>query len=193
MTIELGQWYQCDSDEEVHACVLRVNKSVVLVELFVNEERLSRPAPINKEEFIRDYTLCKRPLFSMSYEEYKELLDSGMLWELYPNAKGSYSKDVKGLPEDSIPSKVEPIVTEDVKGDSSAWDSQVGGHHYKDMGVEPLELTYKNKGYKGFEGAAYCKVNKYIGREKVDLLEDLDKAIHVIEIWKEVLKEEMGK
>jgi len=32
----------------------------------------------------------KRPLDSLTAEEYKLLLDSGMLWEIYPEAAGNY-------------------------------------------------------------------------------------------------------
>jgi len=42
----------------------------------------------------------------------------------------------------------------------SALESQVGGDHYKNQGVQPFEITYKNFGYEGLQAAVYTKVNK---------------------------------
>jgi hypothetical protein len=68
----------------------------------------------------------------------------------------------------------------------SALDKQVGGDHYKTQGIQPLEITYLNYGYEGLSAAVYTKVNKYLTRDKGDHLENLDKAIHCIEIQKEI-------
>jgi len=67
----------------------------------------------------------------------------------------------------------------------NSWDTQVGGNHYKELGVEPLELTLKNLGYEAFVGACYCKVNKYLTRKKEGSIpvEELRKAQHVLNIW----------
>jgi len=35
----------------------------------------------------------RRPLHDLSAEEYRLLLDSGMLWEIYPEATGNYIRD----------------------------------------------------------------------------------------------------
>jgi len=64
-------------------------------------------------------------------------------------------------------------------------DTQVGGNHYKGMKIQPLEFALVNR-----LDAAQSKVVKYVCRVKGDLakrLEDLDKAIHVIQVYKQLL------
>jgi len=63
------------------------------------------------------------------------------------------------------------------------WGHQEGGSHYKDKGVQPLELTLTNLGYEAFVGACYTKINKYTTRKKDDEVEQLKKARHVLDIW----------
>lgn len=66
-------------------------------------------------------------------------------------------------------------------------DTQVGGNHYKGMRIQPLEFALVN----GLD-PAQCKVVKYVCRKKGGLskrLEDLDKAIHVIQLYKQLLTE----
>lgn len=65
----------------------------------------------------------------------------------------------------------------------SAMSAQVGGTHYKDLGVQPLELTLKNMSFEAFEGACYTKINKYMIRNKDNKVEQLQKAKHVLEMW----------
>jgi len=65
----------------------------------------------------------------------------------------------------------------------TAMDNQVGGTHYKDLGIQPLELTLKNMGLEAFEGACYTKINKYMIRNKDDKVEQLKKARHVLDMW----------
>ncbi len=60
--------------------------------------------------------------------------------------------------------------------------SQVGGTHYTDMGIQPLEYTYANYGYIGLKAAIHTKVNKYLGRIKDDEVEQLKKARHCIDL-----------
>ena len=69
-----------------------------------------------------------------------------------------------------------------------ATDKQVGGTHYKDQGLEPIEITYENFGYYGVRSALYTKVNKYLTRNKGNHLEDLEKAKHCIELQIEFAK-----
>lgn len=64
----------------------------------------------------------------------------------------------------------------------NALDTQVGGGHYKDQGIQPFELTYANFGYKGVAASVYTKVNKYLTRNKDDHLKNLRKAEHCIQI-----------
>ena len=65
----------------------------------------------------------------------------------------------------------------------SAFDTQVGGDHYKQMGIQPLELTLRNLGYAAFVGACYTKINKYMTRKKDGEVKQLKKARHVLDMW----------
>ncbi len=56
--------------------------------------------------------------------------------------------------------------------------AQVGGQHYKDMAIQPVEFVHAN-GIGYFEGCAI----KYLARwRKKNGVEDLKKAIHFIEL-----------
>ena len=63
-----------------------------------------------------------------------------------------------------------------------ATTKQVGGDHYKDQGIQPLEITYLNFGYAGVKASLYTKVNKYLTRNKANEGEDIRKAIHCLEM-----------
>jgi hypothetical protein len=63
-----------------------------------------------------------------------------------------------------------------------AIETQIGGDHYKDMGIQPLEAVLANYGYIGLEAAVYCKVLKYMGRDKGSKVENLQKASHVLQV-----------
>lgn len=65
----------------------------------------------------------------------------------------------------------------------SAFDQQVAGNHYKTLGIQPLELTLRNRGYVAFSGACYTKIVKYMDRKKDDEVEQLKKARHVLDMW----------
>ena len=75
----------------------------------------------------------------------------------------------------------------------SALDTQVGGNHYTEMGLQPFEITYANFGYKGIRASCYTKVNKYLVRDKDDHKGQLEKAIHVLQIQLEFLNREQGE
>ena len=63
-----------------------------------------------------------------------------------------------------------------------ATERQVGGAHYNDMVIQPIEFVVKNN-------LGFCEGNaiKYICRHAAKGgLEDLDKAIHYIELLKEL-------
>jgi hypothetical protein len=62
---------------------------------------------------------------------------------------------------------------------------QIGGAHYKDQGIQPMELTYLNFGYTGVKAALYTKVNKYLTRNKANEGEDIQKAIHCLQMLAE--------
>ena len=60
----------------------------------------------------------------------------------------------------------------------SALDKQIGGTHYKDMAIQPIEYIHKN-------GLGFCEGNvvKYITRWKTkNGIEDLRKVIHYAEL-----------
>lgn len=61
---------------------------------------------------------------------------------------------------------------------SSALDVQVGGRHYKDMAIQPIEFIMAN-------GLGFCEGNavKYVTRWKSkNGIEDLKKAIHYLQM-----------
>ena len=61
------------------------------------------------------------------------------------------------------------------------WDKQVGGSHYKNFEIQPAEFVNKNK-LLFAEGNAI----KYICRHSIKGgVEDIDKAIHYLEMIKE--------
>lgn len=65
--------------------------------------------------------------------------------------------------------------------------TQVGGDHYKHLKIQPIEFAVVN-------GLNMCEANsvKYIVRRKGDVkkrLEDLDKAIHCIQLLKQFVQE----
>ena len=64
-----------------------------------------------------------------------------------------------------------------------AMDKQVGGDHYKALGIQPMELVLANMGYDAFKGACYVKINKYMIRNKDNEVEQLKKARHILSMW----------
>ena len=72
---------------------------------------------------------------------------------------------------------------------------QEGGTHYKDMGLEPFEVTLANFGYAGLRAAVYTKVLKYLTRNKgnhATHIQDIKKAMHCLEIQLEAAEKERG-
>ena len=74
---------------------------------------------------------------------------------------------------------------------ASAFNNQVGGDHYKKMGIQPLELVLLNRGYVAFSGACYTKIVKYMDRNKDNEVEQLKKAHHVLAMWIEQAEKEL--
>lgn len=74
--------------------------------------------------------------------------------------------------------------------ENSAITTQVGGNHYTDLGIQPIELTYANFGYEGIQAAIYTKVNKYLSRDKGTHEKDIEKAIHCLKLQLEYLRKE---
>jgi hypothetical protein len=68
-------------------------------------------------------------------------------------------------------------------GDASAFDTQVGGEHYKNMAIQPVEFITKNN-------LSFCAGNvvKYVCRHHAKGgPHDLDKAIHYLQLEREAL------
>ena len=64
-----------------------------------------------------------------------------------------------------------------------ATDKQIGGNHYKDFKIQPIEFITKNKlsFIQGCVVKYICRFNRKNGKE------DLDKIIHYCELQKELL------
>lgn len=74
----------------------------------------------------------------------------------------------------------------------SAFEKQVGGGHYKDMAIQPIEFCHKNK-----LGTIESGIIKYVVRHgkkggKKKGLEDINKAIHLLELLKELDYEDIS-
>ena len=63
----------------------------------------------------------------------------------------------------------------------SAYKKQVGGNHYKDMVVQPSEFINKNR-LPFAEGSAIKYICRHAAKGKE---QDIDKAIHYLEMIKE--------
>lgn len=83
-------------------------------------------------------------------------------------------------------------LTKDSKTLTKAINTQVGGDHYTAMGIQPLDACYQNFGYMGLKASVYTKVLKYF-RSKTNEVEDIKKAIHVMQILLEKAEEEVSK
>ena len=70
----------------------------------------------------------------------------------------------------------------------SALDTQIGGNHYKSMAIQPAQYIVAN-GIGFLEGM----VIKYVSRwEKKGGIEDLEKAIHCLQLRVEMAKQGKG-
>ena len=58
--------------------------------------------------------------------------------------------------------------------------TQVGGDHYKDQELQPIEACWLRYGYIAVKATLHCKVDKYLTREKGNEREQLEKAAHCI-------------
>jgi len=65
----------------------------------------------------------------------------------------------------------------------SALDKQVAGNHYKNQKIQPIELAYMLG-----QTPAFCKVAKYATRIKDDTIQQLNKALHCIELDEDLKK-----
>lgn len=78
------------------------------------------------------------------------------------------------------------ITKKDIVAMSNAFGSQVDGHHYTDMELQPLEMAYLRYGIEGLKAAIHVKIDKYITRKKDDEVKQLKKAKHCLEILVEM-------
>lgn len=65
---------------------------------------------------------------------------------------------------------------------SNATQKQVGGSHYKDMPIQPVEFITKN-GVPFIEG---CVIKYVIRHRNKNGAQDIDKAIHFLELLKQI-------
>jgi len=63
-------------------------------------------------------------------------------------------------------------------------DGQVGGAHYKEQKLQPVEACYQRYGWAGVKASMHLKIDKYLTRNKTDEGEDIDKAMHCMELLK---------
>lgn len=61
--------------------------------------------------------------------------------------------------------------------------NQVGGDHYMNMEIQPIEFSM----YNNLNACQHTAI-KYIVRQKGNRLEDIDKAIHTLEIYKQFIQ-----
>lgn len=67
---------------------------------------------------------------------------------------------------------------------TEALKKQIGGYHYKEMAIQPIDFILANE-------LGFCEANavKYICRYKQkNGIQDIDKAIHYLQILKERLE-----
>ena len=105
---------------------------------------------------------------------------SGMVYDMSNHAGvelfNSYQFSAK------TPLQPQPVFVVEPDNDNP-WNSQVGGSHYTDKAIQPLQRTLLNKGYEAFSGACYTKIDKYTTRVKDNEVEQLKKARHVLDLW----------
>lgn len=65
---------------------------------------------------------------------------------------------------------------------TNALDVQVGGDHYKNVAMQPVQLAYMVGGSPAFKDVA-----KYLTRQKENREQDLQKALHYIQLENELL------
>ena len=68
---------------------------------------------------------------------------------------------------------------------------QVGGNHYKDMHIQPLEFVMENCPEDALKWVFVHNILKYITRDKDSTLEDWKKAKHYMEIYIEYLEDQI--
>lgn len=67
-------------------------------------------------------------------------------------------------------------------------DIQIGGTHYKDMPIQPIEYFLANSTVDEIYGAMRKDILKYTWRDKSNKLEDAKKAHHLLGLYIEELE-----
>lgn len=75
-----------------------------------------------------------------------------------------------------------PLPGDDAIETTDALDVQVGGDHYKGMPIQPIQFSMLND-----LNACQHTALKYIVRKKGNRLEDIDKAIHTLQIYRQMI------
>ena len=111
-------------------------------------------------------------------------LDEAKMHQIFKNAANLRNKQIDKMQKAGISCETGLPYKEYVFGDvlDNATNSQVGGNHYKNQGVQPIEATFANFGYEGIRASIYTKVNKYLTRDKGTHRQDITKAIHVLQM-----------
>lgn len=101
------------------------------------------------------------------------------LADLYKKAGHSGGKCRHGIQDWSIcQACLDDVIVAKHKAQTCALDEQVGGSHYKDMVIQPIEFIHKNA--IGFcEGSAITYLCRWRAKNGI---QDLKKAIHFIEM-----------
>lgn len=105
----------------------------------------------------------------------------GQIYEIsYIDSGGSMHLKGSSIDMIVIPSQIELVETgyEHLTLNRSAFETQVGASHYKDMKIQPMEYALANN-----LNLAQGNVVKYVSRYKAkNGKEDLEKAIHCIQL-----------
>ncbi len=128
------------------------------------------------------------------FEEWLDQLPSDVGIDMYDLGYRAYPKNSNpNLPSQQDQSTLNAFfsaVMEDAMSDTEAFglDRQVGGRHYKDLKIQPIEYCFANN-----LGPIATLIVKYItvaGQRSASgksLREDLEKSLHCHEIWLDLL------
>lgn len=121
---------------------------------------------------------AEKEFYQLTQEEYENLKSLGYLYEFYPQATGNYMADMWAEAHNSGDALESPP-----EAPQSALETQVDGSHYVSMKMQPIELTYALNA-----SPAFCKLAKYLTRDKGDKLTNLQKALHCIKLEQELVQ-----
>jgi len=112
-------------------------------------------------------------------EEEQEMNADG--WDAYDKHQAEQERINERLRASINGLSADDFYTDVMPSRALASDTQVGGNHYKNMAIQPSEYIFEN-GLNWLEGNAI----KYITRHSIKGgVQDLDKAIHYLELLKE--------